>query len=129
VKYLIDTDVLINYLRGKTKLDEKLIDAGSGISIITLGELIYGAYKSSDLQKSINLTKDFIKESGVRIIDTNQEIIYSFAQIKAGLEKNGIRLEDFDLLIGATAKAHSLILVTNNIRHFSRIPNLQIAKG
>ena len=49
-----------------------------------------------------------------------------FAREKARLEKLGLRLDDFDLLIGATAIHYDLILVTNNVMYFERMQNLSI---
>lgn len=126
MKYLIDTDVIIDYLRAKLKLRKQLLEGGAGISIITLGELIYGAHKSTNPQKSINIALSFIKESELEIIDLSQETIYHFGWIKAGLEKSGKRLEDFDLLIAATARVNGFILVTGNKKHFERIPDLKL---
>ena len=46
--------------------------------------------------------------------------------LKATLEKSGAPLDDFDVIIASCAQAHNLILVTNNIRHFSRIEDLKL---
>ena len=129
MKYLIDTDVIIDYLRGKAKLSREFVENGSGISIITLGELIYGAYKSISPQQSIETTKSFIEESGIQIVGISQETVYNFGEVKAQLEKSGKRLEDFDLLIAATAKINSLILVSRNLQHFKRIKGLKLFQG
>jgi tRNA(fMet)-specific endonuclease VapC len=53
-------------------------------------------------------------------------IVQIFTIQKLKLERSGVRLEDFDLFIAATALAHDLTLVTNNIKHFERIPKLKI---
>lgn len=127
MKYLIDTDVIINYLRAKFRLEKGFLEEGAGISIITLGELVYGAYKSDLPQHSLTVALDFIRESSLQIVDLNQEVIFNFGTLKAELEKAGKRLEDFDLLIAATAKVSNLILVTKNINHFKRIKGLQLA--
>lgn len=128
MKYLIDTDVIINYLRAKDRLDKGILEDGAGISIITLGELIYGTYKSVSPKRSLEITLGFIKESNLWIVDLDQEVIFSFGQIKAELEKLGQRLEDFDILIATTAITKDLILMTKNIKHFQRIPHLKLAK-
>lgn len=127
MKYLIDTDVIIDYLRAKLLLKKGLLEEGAGISIITLGELVYGAYKSNLPQHSLSIALDFIRESNLQIVDLNQEVIFNFGTLKAELEKVGKRLEDFDLLIAATAKMSNLILVTRNVKHFKRIKGLKLA--
>lgn len=126
MKYLIDTDVIINYLRAKFTLKKRFLEEGAGISIITLGELIYGAYKSDYPQHSLAVTMDFVRDANLQIVDLNQEIILNFGMIKAELENAGNRLEDFDLLIAATAKVSNLILVTKNVNHFKRIKGLRL---
>lgn len=127
MKYLLDTDVIINYLRAKLKLSKGFLEEGAGISIITLGELVYGAYKSNSPQHSLSVALDFIRESNLQIVDLDQEAIFNFGTLKADLEKNGKRLEDFDLLIAATALVNNLTIVTRNLHHFKRIKGLKIA--
>jgi len=127
MKYLLDTDVLINHFRAKEPLKLEIIAEGVGISIITLGELLYGTHKSDNPKTSlIRLEKDLV---GIRVNveNLNTAIMDQFARIKADLEKKGKRLEDFDLLIAATALVNNLILVTRNKKHFERIKGLKLA--
>ncbi len=126
MKYLLDTDVLINHFRGKENIGLPIIGEGVGISIITLGELLYGVYKSNNPQN--NLTKLEHDLIGIEVSTKNLDEItmYQFAKIKAQLEKKGQRLEDFDLLIAATALVNGFTLVTKNIKHFKRIKGLKL---
>lgn len=126
MKYLLDTDVVVNQLRGKTKLKDKILEGGVAISIITFAELLYGAYKSTNKESSVAIVNGFISDLQMDILGLNQEIIHIYAKTKIFLETAGKRLDEFDLLIGATAYIHSLSLVTLNLRHFSRIPDLRI---
>ena len=128
MKYLADTNVLINHLRGKKKLDPTLLKDGVGISIITYGELLYGAEKSVNKEKTKQTVLDFIKNLSIAIINLSEEIIQKYATIKAGLEKKGQKLDDFDLLIASTAMSDSLVLLTGNIKHFSRIKDLGLVR-
>lgn len=77
-------------------------------------------------ETSPTLVNGFISDLQVDILGLNQEIMHVYAKTKISLETVGKRLDEFDLLIGATAYIHSLSLVTLNLRHFSRIPDLQI---
>lgn len=54
------------------------------------------------------------------------EVLETFADIKTELNNKGLLIDDFDLLIGATAITYDLVLVTENIKHLARIPNIQI---
>jgi tRNA(fMet)-specific endonuclease VapC len=60
------------------------------------------------------------------VIDISHPINESFASLRVRLEQEGQRLEDFDLLIAATALHLGYTLVTGNVRHFERVPNLRI---
>lgn len=124
MKYLADTDVLIDHLRGKKKLDPTLLEKGISISIITYGELLYGAEKSANKEKAKRTVLDFIENLSIKIANLSEEIMQKYATIKTGLEKKGQKLDDFDLLIASTAMSGSLVLLTRNKKHFSRIKNL-----
>lgn len=126
MKYLLDTDMIINQLRGKKELDPQLTQASLSISIITYGELLYGAEKSLKKERAIELINEFILEFSIRIIYLNEEIMKLYARIKAELDTKGKRVDDFDLLIASSALSESIILVTENTKHFQRIPKLKI---
>lgn len=125
MKYLVDTDILINHLRKKEAIPEQILDEGA-ISIISLGELIYGAYKSVYPQKSLVILKKDLQILDFETINLDEIIIAEFGRMKADLEIKGERLDDFDLLIAATALVNNFTLVTKNIKHFNRIKNLKL---
>lgn len=125
MKYLVDTDVLIDHLRKKKDLPEQVLDDGV-ISIITLGELIYGAYKSTHPDKSLAILKQDLQLLDLGIININELIMSEFGRLKADLEVKGKRLDDFDLLIASTAKVLNLSLITRNVDHFKRIKGLKL---
>ncbi len=127
MKYLLDTDVVVNQLRGKTRIKEDIVENGAAISIITLGELLYGAEKSTNKKNSLAAINGFISDLQIDILGLNQEIMHIYAKTKTSLEEAGKRLDEFDLLIGSTGVFHSLTIATLNLRHFKRIPNLRIA--
>lgn len=129
MRYLLDTDIVVHQLRGKSKLKEEIVDQGIAISIITFGELLYGAYKSANKERSLSIIHEFIYDLKVDVLGLSQEIMDIYAQTKTLLEIKGKRLDEFDLLIGATAIVHSLSLATLNLRHFSRITDLRMANN
>lgn len=119
--YLLDTNIVIFSFRGNHKVNAKIKEIGFKncfISEITIAELQCGAVKSNHKKHNINLITEFIKK--VKVIPII-EIIDVFAEEKIRLEKLGTKLENFDLLIGATAIANELILVTNNTKHLQRM--------
>lgn len=127
MSYLIDTDILIYSKKGNPIVNEwlqKNKNIPMSVSVITLGELIYGAHKSQHPQRSM-ITVNHIRNI-FPIIELDQGIIEVFGDIKAKQEKKGECLADMDLLIAATALYMNMTLVTNNIKHFSKIDGLSL---
>jgi tRNA(fMet)-specific endonuclease VapC len=126
LKYLLDTNIIIYFFKKKFGLRDKFREAGEEnlvISEITLAELRFGAENSSNPEKHQKEVADFTKAIPVLPITP---VIDVFAFEKTRLQKSGMPLDNFDLLIAATAISHNLILVTNNTKHFNRFPSLMI---
>jgi len=127
MKYLLDTDTCVYALRGRASVREKLEAVGIetiAISVITLAELRYGAACSARPLENQQAVDDFIQ--GLDLLGVDPAVARQFGEVKAGLRLSGKLIEDFDLLIAATAFAFDLILVSNNYNHFQRIPGLQL---
>jgi tRNA(fMet)-specific endonuclease VapC len=125
--FLIDTDIIIYSLKGNSAVQKRMLDnqnAPKFISVITFGELIYGARKSKHPAKNI-ATAYRIAEL-FPIIDINKGIIELFGETRATLEASGNRIDDMDLLIASTALYMNFSLVTNNTGHFARIDDLVV---
>jgi len=126
MKYIIDTNICIYWLKGNKTIERKILDIGFrsiGTTIITLAELYYGAYKSTKVESNLeNLQK---LEAEVEILNTSSEVGKDFGKIKAHLERKGEIIEDADILIASIVLSNKAILVTNNQRHFRRIEGLQ----
>ncbi len=126
--YLLDTDTIIYSLKGHEAVQKNLsthIDDPMSLSVISLMELYYGAYKSQKVTS--NLSKIRILEKTFEIIPAGTESAEIFGILKTDLEKSGNPLDDFDLIIAACAMTYNLTLVTNNYRHFERIDGLKLA--
>ena len=93
------------------------------ISEITLAELKFGVENSLNRNKNKQVLEDFL--SGVQLLPIYDSLDI-FAKEKARLRKRGTPVDDFDLLIGASAVANDLILVTHNVKHFDRIKGITI---
>lgn len=127
ISYLIDTDWIIDFLKGERKVVEKLtslVDDGLAISIISLAELYEGIYASDSSEKQLKGLNDFL--TGVTIIGIDDEICKVFGKRRMKLRKEGKLMDNFDLLIAATCLYYNLTLMTNNISHFDRIEGLKI---
>jgi len=126
MKYLLDTNICIHFLRGKFNLIDKFQEVGiydCAISEITLAELIFGAENSSNPKKNLILIDNFIEQ--IKILPIFNAINI-YAKEKVRLRKKGKMISDFDLLIGATAISNNLIIVKENIAEFERINKIEI---
>lgn len=125
--YLIDTDIIIYSFKGDPVVKENLRNHRMdpmAISIITYGEMLYGARKSRQIERNLATARRVAEI--YPLLPVTQSVVETFANLRADLEVAGTPLDDMDLLIAATAMSHNLTLVTNNEKHFSRIPGLSL---
>lgn len=129
--YLLDSDILINLIRRapSTMLITKLASVPPEqqfTSSITLGELVYGAYK---LQARTDELLQQLEESllpNLPVLPFDSAAAQHYGEVRAKLERLGMPLGDADLRIGCIALARGFTMVTGNVRHFQRIPGLTV---
>jgi tRNA(fMet)-specific endonuclease VapC len=97
------------------------------ISLITFGEIYEGIYYGRDPERHEQIFLTFVQSAPTLGLD--ETILRQFARIRGQLRASGQIISDADLLIAATALVHDLTLVTQNVRHFSRIPALKLYSG
>ena len=128
MKYLLDTNVCIYIIKKKpSQVFEKLGTLqinDIGISAITLAELEYGISKSTFPEKNKIALIKFL--APLEILPFTEKAAEIYGKIRSYLEKTGSIIGTLDFFIGAHAKSENLVLVTNNVTEFSRIPNLKI---
>ena len=128
MKYLLDTNICIYTIKNRPpQVKERLIKHKIGdlaLSIITGSELLYGAFKSQQVKKNLNIIEEFIMPFD--IIDFDYKSAIEYGKIRATLEKQGQVIGNMDMQIAAIAKANDMVLVTNNLKEFNRIENLQL---
>jgi len=123
---LLDTDTCIAILRGNAAV----IERRSGISDdvvttwITAAELYYGAAKSTAAAKNRALVTTFL--TTLPVLGLDDASVQVFGEAKALLERQGQRLADADLFIGAIAVVQRATVVTGNLRHYERIPGVAV---
>ena len=125
--FLIDTDIIIYSLKGDQRVLENLrshAKSPKAISMISYAELLYGARNSNRIQE--NLAKVYRVRETFPILELGQDVMEVFAELKVNLRKEGTTVAEFDLLIAATALSYGYSIVTNNEKHFNKIPNLRI---
>jgi len=125
-QYILDTNICIYLSKGLFNLSAKIEDVGIDncfISEITVAELKYGAANSNFPEKNMEKV-NIIQQIFTTVYIFNSLDIY--AHEKARLRKAGNILDDFDLLIGATAISNNLTLVTRNTSDFNRLNGIEI---
>lgn len=128
MKCLVDTDWIIDHLKGIEKVREKLKEfrqyCGIAVSIFSLAELYEGIYSSRDPIKDQRLLENLLTQFSVLGID--REICKVFGRERTNLRKKKQLIGDMDLLIASTALHHNLTILTNNLKHFERVEGLKI---
>jgi tRNA(fMet)-specific endonuclease VapC len=128
MKYLIDTDWVINHLKGEERVVRKLEELapeGMAMSVISLAEIYEGVYYSRDPAKSRQLLKEFLAPD-LKVLNVDQEVCKIFGRERGKLRQQNRMISDFDLLIASTCLYHNLTLLTNNRRHFDMVEGLNI---
>ncbi|MHC5745028.1 MAG: PIN domain-containing protein [Nostoc sp.] len=127
MNYLLDTDTCIYWLNGRQSVRDKLLAVGWDevcICVITAAELYYGAYNSNRVSENLGNAEEFIQN--LPVLPLTDPALRKYGELKAELRRIGQTIAEFDLLIASVAIAENYTLVTNNIRHYSRISNLQL---
>lgn len=123
--YLIDTDILIYSLKGVAPVTKRFEESGESpkaVSVVSYGELRYGAAKSQRREKNM-ATVARVAEI-FPLVPVDRGVMDIYGDLKGALAPKGIVVDDLDLMIGATALYLNYVLVTNNEKHFAKIPGL-----
>ena len=129
--YLLDTDILSNLLKRtpSTVLIAKLASVPPEqqfTSSITLGELVYGAYRLRERTGHFLERLEETLPPNLPPLPFDGAAAWHYGQVRAELEHRGTPIGDADLRIGAIALSRGLTVVTGNVRHFQRIPDLLV---
>ena len=125
-KFLLDTCTCISMLRNEGFVRETLRRVGVKncyISEITVAELYFGVAKAENKKRKL---EDIEKIQKLFRVIPSYSSFKEYGEIRFTLEHSGMRVDQFDLLIGATALHHQMTLVTSNIKHFNRIQGINI---
>ena len=123
--YLLDTCVCIALIKKMPGVVERVRQIGVNeckISVVTLAELYFGAFKSGKQKHfdDVEAIKSLFEQYDI------SDCLNEYGSIRWQLEESGKRIDHFDMLIGATALHEDLIVVTGNTNHFERIHGLKI---
>jgi len=128
MRYLLDSNICVYALKNRPpKVLRRLEVAGRAtvaVSVITVLELRQGANKSQRPEVNHAALDDLLEPITILPFEETDALVA--AQVRASLERLGLPIGDFDSLIAAHALARDLIVVTNNVDEFERVPNLRI---
>lgn len=126
LRYLLDTNIVIYVLKRRPVEVLSTFNANASrmaISSITLAELLHGAEKSSRVSENLAAVEDFC--SRLQVLPYGPKAAQHYGTIRAALEKIGQPIGVNDMHIAAHARSEGLVLVTNNMGEFARVPALE----
>jgi len=126
LKYMIDTNIAIYTLKNRPERVRSAFKKHSGqmcMSSVSLGELIYGAEKSAQVERNLAVIESLAARIMVEPFDTQAAM--HFGQLRAELSKSAHPIGPYDMLIAGHARSLGLILVSNNLREFNRVSGLR----
>ena len=127
LRYLLDTNIVIYVLKRRPIEVLSLFNENASrmaISAITLSELFHGAEKSTRVSDNLVAIEDFC--SRLEVLPYGAKAAQHYGAIRAGLEKTGQPIGVNDMHIAAHARSEGLVVVTNNVGEFARVPALQV---
>jgi len=128
MKYLLDTNVCVDYLNGRYPAVTQAIQASAPddlcISSVAVAELRYGAEKSAHRQRNHARLDVFLAE--IPCVDFDGTAASFYGRVRVALEKRGTLIGPYDLQIAAHALALGLVLVSDNTREFRRVRGLKV---
>ena len=126
LRYLLDTNSVIDVLKRRPVEVLSTFNANASrmaMSSITLAELLHGAEKSSRVSENLAAIEDFC--SRLEVLPYGPKAAQHYGAIRAALEKLGQPIGVNDMHIAAHARSEGLVLVTNNMGEFARVPALE----
>lgn len=127
LRYLLDTNICIYVLKNRPPhLREKFAQHAEQlcISSVVLAELIYGAERSARPEENLEIVEGFAAR--LERLPFDDKAAAHYGELRADLERKGTPIGPYDLMIAGHARSEGLILVTNNVCEFERVPGLRV---
>jgi len=127
LKYMLDTNIVIYTIKNRPAQVREAFKQHENqmcISAVTKGELIYGAERSSQPERNLADIEGLIARLEVAPFEDHAS--EHFGQLRAELYRIGQPIGPYDMMIAGHARAMGLILVTNNMKEFERVPGLRV---
>lgn len=127
LKYLLDTNTLIHAVRYKRENLRMAFNEHAGrmaLSTVVLSELVYGAEASANVEANLRVVEGLAAR--LVLLEFDASAAHHTAQIRAELKRAGTPIGPYDAMIAGHARSRGLVVVTNNVREFERVPGLQL---
>ncbi|MHC2145901.1 type II toxin-antitoxin system tRNA(fMet)-specific endonuclease VapC [Pseudomonas sp. 210_17 TE3656] len=127
LKFMLDTNICIFTLKNKPEEVREAFNRHHGqlcISTITLMELIYGAEKSAVPERNLSVIEGFAAR--LEVLNYDSHAAAHSGQLRAELARAGTPVGPYDQMIAGHARSLGLVLVSNNLREFQRVPGLRV---
>ncbi|MGO4395902.1 type II toxin-antitoxin system VapC family toxin [Variovorax sp. M-6] len=125
--YMLDTNAASEAMRGHSAFDARLQNLPPGmwaISAVTCSEIRYGVAKRPEAVRLHRIVEEFLRIAP--ILPWDAKAANRHGELRADLRTRGTPIGDFDEMIAAHALAIGAVIVTDNTKHFSRVPGLVI---
>jgi len=127
LKFMLDTNIVIYTIKHRPEKVRTAFKRHHGqmcVSTVTVGELVFGAERSANPEKNLEVVEGFLAR--VEVMPFEQQDAEHFGQIKAELSFKGNPIGPYDMMIAGQARARGLTLVTNNMKEFIRVKGLRL---
>ena len=128
MRYLLDTNVCVVYLNGRSRsVRDRLLATSTdemAVCSVVKSELFYGALRSTNPERTLERQQSFLSRFVSLPFDNDMALLAG--EIRARLASEGTPIGAYDLQIAAIALAENLTLVTHNFRDFERVDNLKL---
>lgn len=127
LKYMLDTNIIIYTIKNRPEQVRQAFKQHENqmcISAITFGELIYGTERSTQPERNLADVEGLVAR--LEVAPFEEHAAEHFGQLRAELYRIGKPIGPYDMMIAAHARSMGLILITNNMKEFERVPGLRI---
>ncbi len=126
-KFMLDTNICIFTIKNKPEAVRLAFNRHADmlcVSVVTAMELIYGAEKSASPARNQSVVEGFLAR--LDVLDYDQAAAANTGQLRAELARAGTPIGPYDAMIAGHARSQGLVLVTNNLREFTRVAGLRL---
>ncbi len=122
---VLDTDTISYYLRGDENIKHKMLQHQYelGSTTVNYAELVFGL-KKRDAKKYLPIVEQIF--DNIQVYDFDKRSARTYASLKVDMQSRGVVVADMDLMIASIALVNGQKVITDNLKHFSKIVGLEL---